>query len=253
MPADLGRSRPQRLWLAAAATLVAVVVAGTGWLAVRAATTAGPAPLGSTAATVARDAANGTAAIRAQPQPGPSHRTDVAGVAWGWPLTADGAAAAAMTAHVELSRPDVVIDPDRVDDLATVMFTEREADRQRRLAETLRTELEVSGWFDQPASRRMYHVAPLAVSVPSWDADAGRATVQIWSLQLVGVGDLGGASFVTSTVTLQVIDGDWRLSDTEAVEGPTPFLQSRPNAPGLLRAFLHDAVPLTAIPMTVDQ
>jgi len=238
--------------VAAAATLLAVVVVGAGWLAMRGASTTRPPALTATT-TVPTDPDTDGVGVD---DPGLSLAGEtemVGGVPWGWPLTPDGAAAAAMTAHVQLARTDVVVDPDRVDELAAVMFSPQEADRQRRLAETLRTELEVSGWFDQPASRRMYHVAPLAVSVTRWDHDRGLATVEIWSMQLVGVGDLGGASFVTSTVQLQVVDGDWQVAGAAAVEGPTPYLQSRPNAPGLLRALLQQSVPLTAIPMAADQ
>lgn len=238
----------------AAATLLAVVVLGAGWLAFHGTDTSTSAPpeLRNTATGPTDPGTEGVGVA----EPGVSlagQTRMVDGVPWGWPLTPDGAAAAAMTAHVQLARPDVVIDPDRVEELAAVMFSPEEADRQRRLAEVLRTELEVSGWFDQPASRRMYHVAPLAVSVPRWEPERGLATVEIWSLQLLGVGDTGGASFVTSTAHLQVVDGDWQVAGAEAVEGPTPYLQSRPNAPGLVRALLQKSVPLTAIPIDVGQ
>ena len=235
------RTQPQRLWLAGAAALLTILLVGGGWLAWQG--------LRHPQATLHPDAgaprADGAGAIPAAfgaPEL-------VQGVPWGFPLTPHGAASAAVSAVAVTGQPDVVFDPERFDQVASVVFTTEEAASQARQVDSARTEFELSGWGSQPESRRVYFFAPFAVRLLTYDPANPSAQVEVWAMTLVGVGDSGGAVFTTSTVTLAA-DGDtWTVTGLESVEGPTPLVHANASAPGRTRALLRDALATLPLPV----
>lgn len=102
-----------------------------------------------------------------------------------------------------------------------MVFTLQEAAAQARQVDAARTQFELSGWVDQPPSRRMYHLSPLAVRLAAFDPDAVTARVEVWAMTLVGVGDTGGAVFTTSTIDLAADDatGTWLVIGLDTPRG----------------------------------
>ncbi|WP_052665109.1 hypothetical protein [Nitriliruptor alkaliphilus] len=241
MAGDYGsRTAAQLVWLAVAVALALTLVVGGGFLAWQG-LSAGPAvtAAGQTAATAS--ATGGRVAFGAPAL--------VDGVPWRFPLTPDGAASAAATAVAVTGQGEVVFDPIRFAEVAEVVFTAEEAAAQIREVDAARVQFELSGWADQPESRRTYHFAPLAVRLEAFASDGQAATVEVWAMTLVGVGDQGGALFTTSTVEL-VADGDtWTVTALDSVEGPTPMVEAPPTAPGRTRALVRDA--LSTLPLPV--
>lgn len=238
------RTSGQTAWLAGAAGLVVLLLVGGGWLVWRG-VGAAPAPrldppgradppLAVPAAELAFGAPN-----------------VVDGVPWGYPLTPEGAASAAVAAVAATGQADVVFDPDRFAEVAAVVFTEEQAKLQAQQVDSARTEFELSGWGAQPASRRLYFFSPLAVRLAHWEPTDPAATVEVWSLSLVGVGDAGGAVFTTSTVTLapDATGETWTVTGLDTEEGPTPMVHDTASAPGRTRLLLRDAVATWPLPL----
>jgi hypothetical protein len=230
------RTAMQLGWLTAAAGLVVLLLVGGGWLAWRglsspavpAATAAAPPPLVPVAF-------------------GAPELID--GVPWGFPVTLEGVAGAAAVAVSVTGHAAAVFDAERFDEVAAVVFTTEEAAAQAREVDAARVQFEVSGFSAQPPSRRMYHFAPLSVRPVAFDGEAGTATVEVWAMTLVGVGDRGGAVFTTSTVELTATDGSWKVVGLDSVEGPTPMVEASPTAPGRTRASVRDALPGVLLPL----
>ncbi len=243
MPPDYGGRTPaQQAWLIGAAGLVLVMVVGGGWLAWRGLAAGAPPLSGSPS--------NDSSAVpAAQVAFGAPHVAN--GVPWGYPLTPDGAAAAAVTAVAVTGQSDAVFNPDRFAEVATVVFTPDQAQQQARQVDAARTEFEVSGWGQQPLSRRMYHFAPLAVRLAAYDPAGPTAKVEVWAMTLVGVGDAGGAVFTTSTVDLATNDASrtWIVTSLESVEGPTPLVHEAASTPGRTRALVRDAAATLPLPI----
>lgn len=239
MAPEYGTRSPQQVvWLVGAVSLVVVMVLGGGWLALRGMPEVSrdpdrPAPTESAAA----PSADSDAAL--------------AGLPWPHPLTRDGAVAAALAVITATGLGDVVFDAERFREIAAVVFTPGEAAAQAEQVDAARAELEASAWGQQPASRRMYHFAPLAARLVDFADTPRRARVEVWAMTLVGVGDAGGAAFTTSTVELVAADdnGTWRVADVETEDGPTPLVQAAASAPGRTRALLRDAVATMPVPV----
>jgi hypothetical protein len=235
------RTRLQSVWLAVACGLLLVLLAGGGWLVVRGVTatpgSALPVPV-ATAAPSAVDIGVGVPGF-------------VDGVPWGFALDPAGAAAAGLTAVAVTGQPEVAFDPERFVQVAEVVFTREEAITQARQVDAARTQFELSGWADQPASRRMYHLAPLAVRLTGYDPQAVTATVEVWAMTLVGVGDTGGAVFTTSTIDLAADEttGTWRVTGLDTHEGPVPLVLDTASAPGRTRALVRDAASVLPLPL----
>jgi hypothetical protein len=235
---DLGRTTGRPVGLAAALVLLLVLLIGGGWLTLRGLQTDPPPPVSATI-------------------PEPAGATPVGipklvdGVPWGFPLDPAGATAAGVTVVAVTGQPEVAFDPEMFAAVAEVMFTGEEAAVQARQVDAARTNFELSGWGEQPASRRMYHLAPLAVRLAVYDPAALTATVEVWAMTLVGVGDAGGAVFTTSTVELAAQpNGDtWVVVGLDTVEGPTPLVYDHPSAPGRTRMLVRDAIPLLPLPL----
>lgn len=237
------RTPAQMIWIGGACLLLAILVAGGGWLAVRGITAPDTAVAGEPSA----DDATSTATTVANLAP-PGM---VEGVPWGFALDRSGAAAAGLAVVAVTGQAEFAFDPERFARLANVMFTPSEAELQIRHVETARTNFELSGWAEQPESRRMYHLAPLAVRLTAFDPDALTARVEVWAMTLVGVGDNGGAVFTTSTIELIADDptGTWRVATLDTVEGPVPMVYDTPSAPGRTRAMVRDAAPVLPLPL----
>jgi hypothetical protein len=156
--------------------------------------------------------------------------------------------AAASVAVAVTGHQQVVFDPDRFEQVARVVFTPDQARVQARQVDAARVQFEVSGWAEQPASRRTYHLAVLAARPTGFDAEAGTAEVQVWAMTVVGVGDRGGAVFTTSTVKLTVIEGGWRVAGLDTEPGPTPMVDATPDPPGQIRGLTRDALPAVLLP-----
>lgn len=238
MADDYGSRLPARAGgFAAAAGLLVVLLAGGGWLVARglAAPTAPPGP--PAGATVPADQLAFGAPEVAE------------GVPWGYALTADGAAAAAATVVAVTGQPEVVFDADRFAQIAEVMLAPAQAQVQAGRLQAVRAQFDQQGWENHPDSRRMYHLSVLAVTPIRFDPHGPTATVDVWSMSLVGVGDRGGAVFATSTVELTVDGGDWQVSGLDSVPGPVPLVDEPASAPGRTRMLLRDAA--TTVPLPV--
>ncbi|MEX0746051.1 MAG: hypothetical protein WD118_10665 [Phycisphaeraceae bacterium] len=234
-----GRSVGQSAWLAAAILLVVTLLTAGGWLAVTGLSNRNPAPSEWEVA----PASPGKVAFGAPRL--------VAGVPWGFEADRRGAAAAALSAVAVTGQPEVVFDRARFEEVAAVVFDPAQAAVQSRQVAAARSQLEVSGWADQPSSRRMYHFAPLAVRVVAFEPERPAAQVEVWAMTLVGVGDAGGAVFTTSSLDL-IGDGadGWRVVEVETVQGPVPVVEAGPSAPGRVRSLVRDAtapLPLPAL------
>ena len=237
MDALPSRSRLQRVWLAGAVGLLLVlVVAGgaLGWRGLRASAVEPGATISSVP-----DASAAEVGGRFEL---------VDGVPWGFDLTVEGAASAASAAVAVTGAGTVVFDPDRFAEVAAIVFTPSEAAEQIRQVDAARVQFEQSGWAAQPPSRRTYHLAPLAVRVTAFDAERARAQAEVWAMTTVGVGDRGGAVFTTSTVSLLVDEGTWRVDGLDTVAGPTPIVEDRPDAPGRIRQLTREALPGVLVP-----
>jgi hypothetical protein len=235
------RTRLQSAGLIGAAVLLGVLLLGGGWLVLRGLTSPPVPPVeqARTATTPDTDA----------PALGVPRLVD--GVPWGFPLDPAGAAAAGVTAVAVTGQPEVAFDPARFSEVAEVVFTPEEAATQARQVDAARTQFELSGWADQPASRRMYHLAPLAIRLTAFDHDAVTARVEVWAMTLVGVGDTGGAVFTTSSADLVADEdaGTWRVTSLDTHEGPVPLVLETASAPGRTRALVRDAASVLPLPL----
>ena len=231
------RSRTQLVGLAGAGLVVAVLLVGGALL-------------------VGRAVLAGTTSTMPLPDPATAQTLDaggvelVAGVPWGFALDEGGAVAAASAVITVTGQAEFAFDPDRFAAVAEALFTPTEAEVQTRQVEAARTNFELSGWIDQPASRRMYHLAPLAVRLTGFDPAGPAARVEVWAMTLVGIGDTGGAVFTTSSVELVADEatGTWRVTALDTVEGPVPLVYDSPSAPGRTRMVVRDAIPLLPLP-----
>lgn len=239
MSADAPRTPGQLAWLVGAAGVVLVLVVGGGWLAWRGLSHARPPLTGPAAVQLEVD--------RDELAFGAPRLVD--GVPCGYPLTPQGAAAAATTAVAVTGQAEAVFDRARFEQVAAVVFTPEQAALQASQVAAARTQFELSSWAAQPASRRLYFFAPLAVRLTDYDPHGPTATVEVWAMTLVGVGDAGGAVFTTSTVELTVADDRWVVSRLDSTQGPTPLVQDAASAPGLTRGLLRDAQPTLPLPL----
>lgn len=239
---DGARTPSQRLWLAGAVALVSVLLFGGGWLSWR-----GLSRPATPSASSVGASDDGVAHVAF----GAPEMVD--GVPWGFPLTPTGATAAAVTVVAVTGQPEVVFDARRFGEVADVVFTPAEAAAQSRQVDAARTEFELSGWGQQPPSRRTYFFTPLAVRLVTYDPGVPSAQVEVWAMTMIGVGDAGGAVFTTSTVDLAPDeDGDsWIVTALDSHEGPTPMVGAVAAAPGRTRALLRDALPTLPLPLPV--
>jgi hypothetical protein len=126
----------------------------------------------------------------------------VAGVLVGYERTEPGARAAAMTYATARARA-ILLDPARRRETLRAIATPKFA----RVADREDEARDLAPLAGQEQAR--YVVAGLGTSVERYDAD--RARVTVWLVQALAV-DRTVASFLTQTVDLEWIDGDWRLA-----------------------------------------
>ena len=182
MASDYGtRSTQQVVWLVGAVSLVVVMVVGGGWLALR----------GMPEASRHTDR---PATTEAADRPSSDGDAALAGLPWSHPFTRDGAVAAALAAITATGQGDVVFDAERFDEIAAVVFTADEAAVQAEQVDAARIELKASAWGQQPASRRMYHFAPLAARLASFTDTPRRARVEVPSSAVPGAAAAAGAA-----------------------------------------------------------
>ena len=239
MPDDYRDRTPlQTVWLVAACALLGVLLFAGGWLVITGIAHPGKATVEiATTTTSPAELALGVPDV-------------VDGIPWGFPLDPAGAAAAGVTAVAVTGQPEVAFDPDRFAEVAEVVFTAEEAATQARQVDAARTQFELSGWAEQPVSRRMYHLSPLAVRLTAFDPSEVTARVEVWAMTLVGVGDTGGAVFTTSTVDLAADDtGTWQVTSLDTHEGPVPLVLDTASAPGRTRTLVRDAASVLPLPL----
>jgi len=138
------RTRIQSAALIGAVALLGLLLLGGGWLVIRGLTNPAGVPV-EQAHEVAMPTAEGTMGV-------PDF---VDGVPWGFALDPAGAAAAGLTAVAVTGQPEVAFDPERFLEVAEVVFTPEEAATQARQVDAARTQFELSGWAEQPATRRI--------------------------------------------------------------------------------------------------
>lgn len=228
------------MWLGASLLVVTVLLVGGGWM---------------TATGLARPEPPALATTRSAGPAGTAESADPDGSADqdGLRPTPLDAVTAATVAIGLLSQPEVVLDPAVRDRVLAERFTVDAAQVEAAELAAAAAELTGSAWADQPASRRTFFSTLLAASLSDWTVPAGdagaEATVGVWSMTILGVGDAGGAVFTTSTLRLTWTDGRWRITSVDTVEGPTPMLTGMPSVPGELRALLRDALPTVPMPL----
>lgn len=76
--------------------------------------------------------------------------------------------------------------------------------------------------LDMPTERLVWVEAPLTAT--SQASSATTATVDVWTVSVLGAPDLGSPQQVWRTVhiDLQLMDGEWLVTDATADAGPTP-------------------------------
>ncbi len=158
-------------------------------------------------------------------QPGPTSVDDIADdpgppAASADAQTSDPVAAAVafvastdhLMAHSSIGRREIfrkLVVPDQV---------AANADALERVAESMAATL------DAPVIRLTWVEAPLTATLV--DLSAGRATVDVWTLSVLGAPDAGPPQQVWRTVhvVLDLIDGVWLVADSSADSGPTPIV-----------------------------
>jgi hypothetical protein len=151
---------------------------------------------------------------------------DEFGVPHGWRRDADGALAAAVSAvrlTGSIARAGFITRSDMIAALATERFGPTLAsESSNQLAEmtTALGEASVAPgdlvWSELALTARVVH------------ADDHAARVEVWSVLVVGVLDLGAPRQAWRTVTVELVweAGDWKVDGWSAQPGPTPLLDA---------------------------
>ncbi|MDW3212647.1 MAG: hypothetical protein R8G01_01515 [Ilumatobacteraceae bacterium] len=92
------------------------------------------------------------------------------------------------------------------------------ADALERVAESMAATLDV------PVFRLTWVEAPLTATLVQ--SSAGRATVDVWTVSVLGAPDAGAPqqAWRTVHVVLDLVDGMWLVADSSADSGPTPIV-----------------------------
>ncbi len=85
-----------------------------------------------------------------------------------------------------------------------------------------RAAAELAEKLDMPIERLVWVEAPLTAAVSA--SAATTATVDVWTVSVLGSSELGSPQQVWRTVhiDLELVDGDWLVTDATADAGPTP-------------------------------
>lgn len=85
-----------------------------------------------------------------------------------------------------------------------------------------RAAAELAEKLDMPIERLVWVEAPLTAELSA--STATSATVDVWTVSVLGSSELGSPQQVWRTVhiDLELVDGDWLVTDATADAGPTP-------------------------------
>lgn len=146
------------------------------------------------------------------------------GIGHGWRRDEDGARAAAgsaLSATGEIATAGFITRDDLIGSIASSGFAGQLADESARQLDELAIEL---GEVGVVPSQLVWAELPLRAQVLTFSQDA--ATVEVWSVLVVGVPGHGAPRQVWRTVTVGLIweREDWRVDSWHSEAGPTPAL-----------------------------
>jgi hypothetical protein len=158
------------------------------------------------------------------PLPGPT-RVE-AGVPVGYPLTAEGAQAAAVR-YVALLGGPLALDPVRRDTALAAVSAAGQPPPAVAARWATRPNVERATGAHEALSAGeplVAAAAPVMSQVTAYDGDT--ATVAVWVAAVLGTTRLGrlDQSWATETVTLRWDADDWKLASYESTPGPVPAL-----------------------------
>lgn len=162
--------------------------------------------------------------LLAEEAPGPARITG--GVPQGWSRDAVGARAAALSAVSltgEVARAGFITRDDMIRSLASRRFGPTLAAESAGQLQEMTGEL---GAVGVTAGSVTFRELPLTARVVR--ADTRSAVVEVWSVLVVGVPDVGAPRQAWRTVTVELVweDGDWRIDGWTARDGPTPAMDA---------------------------
>lgn len=205
-----------------AGVAVAAVVLGAGATLVRCSVTAPSTDREpSTAATPAPVSTSSVATLDVG-QAGPV--ADAAGMPVGFARSRDGAVAAAV-AYAAASQRWLYFTDAEIADAVAVLAT---PSASGRLAAEVVSEVALArDGLAQSPGRVWWLVHPLATRVEFYAADAAR--VSVWTVTVLAAAGvaLPQSEWMTVTVDVEWVDGDWRVDDVRSVLGPTPILSPK--------------------------
>jgi hypothetical protein len=200
------------------AVIVVLLVVVAGVVAVRVATTNGrPRPPKIVASTV-------VPAVNQSPVAVGPVRVNEVGVPQGWRHDRAGASAAAVSAvrsTGDIARAGFITRADKIRALTTVAY----APTLVSLSATQLAEMTVELGDAKVAPQDLiWSEIPLTAHIVT--ADAGTARVQVWSVLVVAVPNVGAPRQVWRTVTIDLAweSADWKVNGWVSQSGPTPLL-----------------------------
>lgn len=191
---------------------IAVVVVVAASLATR--------PTGSPAEPATRQPAPATST-----PDGDQHRSAVDhGVRVGWSRDATGARNAAISAVAvtgEIARAGFITRADMIAVLASENYASTLTQRSAAQLDDLLGDLRDAGIA---ASEVLFRELPLTARTTT--ADNSAATVEVWSVLIVGAPNMGAPRQLWRTITVELVweRDDWRVDDWSTMAGPTPAL-----------------------------
>ena len=150
------------------------------------------------------------------------------GIATGFPHTSEGAQSAAVNYSVALGSSQMYATASRHAILQTITDPTALASMQSRLDSSFTAQGNKLGLRLGEAPKGLSFVSRAIPVGTKVDTYASQAVVEVWSDSLFGLAGQGSTypvteSWYTLTVTLNWANGDWKLSDFEQSEGPTPI------------------------------
>ena len=175
--------------------------------------------------TAAEDAPQVTAPVRPSTVVPTPVTTDERGVPGGWSHDAEGAVRAAVSA-VRITGPIARAGFITRSDMIATIASERYGPTLARESASQLSEMSmILGTASIPAGDLVWSELPLTATVVL-AGDAAR--VEVWSVLVIGVLDVGAPRQAWRTVTVDLIweDSDWKIDGWSALPGPTPLLDA---------------------------
>lgn len=146
------------------------------------------------------------------------------GVRVGWSRDVTGARDAAISAVAvtgEIARAGFITRADMIEVLASEHYAPTLIQRSAAQLDELLGDVRDAG---VATSEVVFRELPLTARVTTDDASA--ATVEVWSVLVVGAPGLGAPRQLWRTITVELVweRADWRVDDWSTVAGPTPAL-----------------------------